>query len=122
MKLALFTTFALTAQAMPHFGKCPDIEGVDNFSMADFGAPNEGEDTAKWYERERDPWFMMEMGQECGTQEYYYDADEDELHFYYRYTMFGMAMGIPGKMKCSEDGMCNLQMWVNGAYTEAKEE
>ena len=118
MKITYLAAIALTAHAMPHFGACPDVPGVENFSMADFAAPSEGHDAAKWYERERDPWFMFEMGQECGTQEYFYDADADELHFYFRYTMLGMGMGIPGKMKCDTEGKCKLQMWINGEYTE----
>ena len=69
MSFALLASLALTAEAMPHAGECPDIPGISGFSMADFAAPLDGEDSAKWYERERDPWFMFEMGQECGTQE-----------------------------------------------------
>ena len=54
MKLTYLAVIALTAHAMPHFGACPDVPGVENFSMADFAAPSEGHDAAKWYERERD--------------------------------------------------------------------
>ena len=30
------------------------------------------------------------------------------MHFYFRYTMFGVGMGIPGKMRCDESGECFL--------------
>ena len=54
----------MTVEAMPHFGACPDIESsVTDFSMAEFASPLEGDTSAKWYERERDPWFMFEMNQ-----------------------------------------------------------
>merc|ERR1719486_17942 len=40
------------------------------------------------------------------------------MHFYFRYTMLGAAMGIPGKMRCDEAGDCFLSMYIEGEYTE----